>query len=323
MRIAFLGSGEFGLPSLAALHARHEVVQVVSQPDRPAGRRRHLTPTPIAAWAEQQALPIVKPDNVNDASIVARLNQAAPDLIVVIAFGQYIRPVVADLASLGSVNLHASLLPKYRGAAPINWAVIRGEQRTGNTVIRLAKRMDAGDMLGANETPIDPQQTAGELHDRLGELGAPLLLDVIERLASDCAEPVPQDESQATLAPKLSRSDAWIDFSADADEIRCRIHGLTPWPGVWVQCEDPSGGPARRLALRRMHVETGVDALRPGSLSPEGLVGTGQGALRIIELQPAGKRPMRWADYIHGHPIPAGAQLTCEQPLPEPGSQDR
>ncbi|MGE5610783.1 MAG: methionyl-tRNA formyltransferase, partial [Bacillota bacterium] len=194
LNVIFAGSGEFGLPTLRALLASgHHIVTVVSQPDRPAGRGKVLTPTPIAQFAIEQQLPLIRTGNINAESL------PPADVMVVIAFGQKIAPAVVDHPRLGSVNLHASLLPKYRGAAPINWAILRGETVAGNSVIRLAQKMDAGAILGQTTLPIGELETAGELHDRLAEAGAPLVLDVLGKLAEGTAEEKPQSEAEATV----------------------------------------------------------------------------------------------------------------------------
>ena len=211
LRVLFAGSGEFGLPTLKAMiEAGHEVVQVYSQPDRAAGRGRALTPTPISQFSLDQSLPLARTMNLNAETL------PPADLLVVIAFGQKIADSVSQHGRLGSVNLHASLLPKYRGAAPIHWAILRGETVTGNSVIRLAQRMDAGAVLGRSTIEIGEIETTGELHDRLAADGAPLMLRVIRELAEGRSMEVSQDESLATAAPKLARESAILDWSRPA-----------------------------------------------------------------------------------------------------------
>lgn len=228
MRIVFLGSAEFGLPTLKRLHDRHEVVAVVSQPDRPAGRKRKLAPTPVAAFARDQGMTVHTTDDVNTDEFVDTIRRLEADAGIVIAFGQKLgQPLVAALGRL-AVNLHGSLLPKYRGAAPVNWAVINGETETGLTVISLAQRMDAGLIYAQSATPIDPLETAGELHDRLAAMGPDLIEKVLADFDVGALQGREQDESQATRAPKLSKADGWVAFDADATQVRCRIHGLTP-----------------------------------------------------------------------------------------------
>src|SRR5687768_14475637 len=229
LKLIFAGSGEFGLPTLRALlDAGHEIVQVISQPDRPAGRGRVLTPTPIASFAAAANLPVLKTSNINAETL------PPADAMVVIAFGQKIGEAAVHHPRLGSVNLHASILPKYRGAAPINWAIIRGERVAGNSVIRLAPKMDAGAVLDQSSLDIGELETAGELHDRLAADGAPLVLKVLSQLADGTAVETPQDESLATIAPKLSRESAKLDFSRPAADIANQIRGMYPWPGCRV-----------------------------------------------------------------------------------------
>ena len=222
MRIVFLGAGEFGVPTLAGLHAAHDVALVISQPDRPAGRRRKLTPTPIGQWATDHDLPLVKTDQANAPDVLEQVDAADADAMVVVAFGQYLRPELVDLPRLGAMNLHASLLPRWRGASPINATLLNGDREAGNTAIRIARKMDAGAMLGQQAIPIDPMETAGELHDRLARLGPTLVLNVLSGLDAGTVAEIEQDHDAATLAPKLCRDDGWVDFAADAEAIRCR-----------------------------------------------------------------------------------------------------
>lgn len=301
LRVIFAGSGEFGVPSLRALRqAGHGLVQIITQPDRPAGRGRKSQPTPVAQWAVENDLPLLRTANINAESL------PPADLLVVIAFGQKISPAVTAHPTLGSINLHASLLPKYRGAAPINWAIARGEAVSGNSVIRLAPKMDAGAVLGASQLEIGAVETAGELHDRLADAGAPLLQQVIESLAAGSAVEVAQDEALATLAPKLSRADTalpWDSLSADAAAFR--IRGFSPWPGCHVRLLDPQGVEHARLGLMRVRA---VDA-EPAAFAPGVIDGNlrirvaDQGrALEVLDVKPEGRGVMPLAAYRNGHP---------------------
>ena len=306
LRIIFAGSGEFGLPAFDALVAQgHDIVHVVSQPDRPAGRGKQLTPTPVAQRALAGGLPLLRTDNINREPL------PEADVMVVIAFGQKIGDEAVHRPRLGSVNLHASRLPRYRGAAPINWAIIRGETTTGNSVIRLARRMDAGAVLGQSALAVGELETAGELHDRLAADGAELVPRVLAELAAGAAREVDQDESLATLAPKLSRDDARIDWTRPAAEIACRVRGLYPWPGCRVKICDAEGGEVGRVRLVRARVAGGDEGPRwaPGEVMASGCVHTGGGALEVVECQPEGKRPMPLADYRRGHRWHAGLRL--------------
>ncbi len=310
MRIIFLGAGEFGLPTLRALHEAHEVAMVVTQPDRPAGRRRQLTATPIAQWAGEAGLPLIKPENVNEPGVLEPLHALGDDAMVLVAFGQYLKQTLVTGPRLGAMNLHASLLPRWRGAAPINATLLHGDGQAGNTVIRIAKKMDAGDMLGRQAVPVDPRETAGELHDRLASLGSQLVLNVLRGLDAGTLAPAPQDDAKATLAPKLSKADGYVDWSAHATAIRCRVHGLTPWPGVMVYWSpDAKPEERHRLLLRRVADEPEAKAnAAPGTLvDPLGLVAAGRGAVRLLEVQPPGKRVMAWDDFVRGHDVKVGA----------------
>jgi len=241
MKLLFFGSGAFGLPTLERLCAAHDVLAVVTQPDRPAGRKRVPTPTPIGQWAEARGLPVHKADDVNTPPFVERVAAYGADASVVIAFGQKLSPRLIDAMGRLAVNLHASLLPKYRGAAPINWAMIDGQATTGVSVIALAQRMDAGAVYATAELAIDPNQTAGELHDRLAQLGPACVSRVLDDLAGGTLSPVEQDESKATKAPKFKKGDGTVSFEMSAPLVRARIHGLTPWPGCRVTWRGSAG----------------------------------------------------------------------------------
>lgn len=304
LRIIFSGSGEFGIPTLTALlDAGHEVVRVISQPDRPAGRGRTLTPTPVAALAAARGLPLLTTSNIN-------AEQLPPaDAMVVIAFGQKIGEPAVRHARLGSINLHASLLPKYRGAAPINWAIIRGERVTGNSVIRLANRMDAGAVLGQSRLEIGELETAGEVHDRLSVDGAPLVLRVLDELSRGVAVETPQDESQATLAPKLSREQSKLDFARPAADIASQVRGMYPWPSCRVKVTDDAGEDLGRATLVRCRATTGAGSA-PGVISGSGHIGAASGqAIEVVEIQPEGKRPMPLIAYRNGHRWNAGLRV--------------
>ncbi len=305
LRIIFAGSGEFGLPVLRALlRSDDEVVQVVSQPDRPAGRGRGLSPTPIAEAALAAGLPLLRTADVNRESL------PDADVLLVIAFGQKIGEAVVTRPRLGSINLHASCLPRYRGAAPINWAIVNGETVSGNSVIRLANRMDAGAILAQSQVPIGETETAGELHDRLALDGAPLVRRVLDELAAVTAIETPQDESQATQAPKISRSLARLDFTAPADEIARRIRGLYPWPGCRVRLCDAAGTELAQLRLVRARpcCDEGP-RWHSGEVQTDGAVQAGDRAVEILELQPDGRKPMPLADYRRGHSWQPGMRL--------------
>lgn len=305
MDLVFFGSGAFGVPTLAALAERHAIRVIVTQPDRPAGRGGACTPTPIAAWAASRpGIKVLKVERVNDPPVVAEIRGVRADALVVIAFGQKLGRDLLD--GVFAINLHASLLPRWRGAAPINAAILAGDAETGNSVITLADRMDAGDVLARSVRPIDPMLTAGELHDLLAADGPGLVTDVLDRWASGTLVRVEQDESLVTLAPKLSRRDGWVDFSQGAEAARRRVHGLTPWPGVTVTLR---GEPLK--LLRVQPAAAGDEQAPPGTLLDPGtgIVACGGDALRVLEVQPAGRRAMAWDEFARGRRIARGDRV--------------
>ena len=347
--ILFAGSGAFGEPTLRGLVAAgHRVVRVYTQPDRPAGRGKRLSATPMAVVAGELGLAVVRTADLNAEPL------PPADVMVVIAFGQKIGPAAVNHARLGSVNLHASLLPKYRGAAPINWAMLAGDAATGNSVIRLAERMDAGAVLGQSQLTIGESETAGELHDRLAADGAPLVLRVLSELAAGAAVETPQDQALATTAPKLSRQTAVVDWGRPAAEVVRRINGLSPWPGCRVRLLDgdretatvtlvrarggeklsenherpnDAGSEVRRRA-GFPGVQSGSSAyLRPGFTSSRTAsepIGGEPGAVRgngvvagdgrlveLLEVQPEGRRPMSPAEYRNGRPWRDGMRVAA------------
>lgn len=304
MRIVFFGSGAFGLPTLQALAKRHDVRAVVTQPDKPAGRGGKITPTPIGSWAAEHlpGVPLIKPLKVNESSVLEQIRAFPADAWVVIAFGQKLsRSLLADRFA---INLHASLLPRWRGAAPINAAVLGGDTITGNSVITLADRMDAGLILGTSTRPIEPLTTAGELHDLLASDGPDLVESVLHQHAAGTLQPLAQSESLVTIATKLSKSDGQVDFAQKADFTRRVVHALTPWPGVTCTLHTT---PPQPLKILRVQTTDGAHNEVPGTLidPATGTVACGQHTcLQLLEVQPPGKRPMKWADFARGRTIP-------------------
>lgn len=310
MRLLFFGAGEFGLPTFEALRQQHEVVAVISQPDRPAGRNRKLTPPPVAQWALDHGLPVLQRDNVNTPDFVQTISDLKPDAAVVIAFGQKLSPELIAASGQLVVNLHSSLLPKYRGAAPINWAVLNGDAESGVSVISLAQQMDAGLIYAQRRTPIDPLETVGELHDRLALMGPEVIAQVLADLQAGTLAGEPQDASLATRAPKLSKANSPIDFSRSAMEVRNQIHGLTPWPGataLWQRQGHETPGP---LMIRRVRVvNESSPQTQPGLVKADGVVACGQGEIRLLEVQQPGKRIMSFEEFIRGNPLLPGDRL--------------
>lgn len=295
--IIFCGSGSFGTPTLTALvDAGHRVVNVITQPDKPAGRGNKLTPTPIALQAESLGLTTQRTNSIDSLLL------PPADVMVVIAFGQKIGPAAVNHARLGAVNLHASRLPKYRGAAPIHWAIINGDASTGNSIIRLADRMDAGAILNQTQIFIGDTDTTGDLHDKLASDGTALMLYTLKHLADGSVVETQQDESSATAAPKLSRESAAIDFESQASVVARRINGLSPWPGCRVQLVGSDGLPQLRLTLLRARPVQGIAQLPPGTIDERGYIVTGGGgAVQLIDVQPDGKRSMPFDAFRLGY----------------------
>jgi len=310
VRLIFAGSGAFGLPTLAALKDR--VICVVSQPDRPAGRGRHPTPTPIAQYTIENNLPLVRTADINAESL------PDADVMVVIAFGQKIAPHQVNHPRLGSINLHGSLLPRFRGAAPVNAAILAGDAVSGNSIIRLAELMDAGAILAQSKLTIGETETAGELHDRLSADGPALVERVLQEMAAGSAVEAGQRQSQATAARKLSRRDTHLDWSQSGQSISLRIRGLWPWPGCHVRLLDAEGTEVARVALARTKAaESEGSRWRDGEIDSHGRINAagGASAVEILELQPEGRRVMSLADFRRGHAWMPGMRL--ESIVPE------
>lgn len=305
MKIVYLGSGEFGVPSLMWLREAHAVGLVVTQPARPAGRGRHEVETPIAQLAHTLQLAHVPAADVNAPEVVEKIRQLRPEVLVVIAFGQKIGPELLKLPGCRVVNLHGSLLPAYRGAAPINWAIIKGERRTGVTVIELNERFDAGAILGTSELEIKPLDTAGELHDRLAELGPGLLQEVLEKLACGEAQPIPQDETKASKAPKLKKEHGAIHWNQPAEQIQRQILGMWPWPGAYCLLRQQGRESAERISIARAEAIPGP-AGEPGQVGPDLTVACGTGRLRLLEVKPDNSKLMKFADFVNGHHLKSG-----------------
>jgi methionyl-tRNA formyltransferase len=311
MDLIYFGSGEFGLPTLQALAGRHTLRAIVTQPDRPAGRGGRLTPTPVAQWAAANlsGTPILRPQRINDPEVARQIQDIPADAQVVIAYGQKLgQGLLATPPARFAINLHGSLLPRWRGAAPVNAAILAGDRQTGNSVITLAERMDAGLILAQSCRDLPPDLTAGDLHDLLAADGPELVLSVLRAFEEGTLTPRPQDESQATRAPKLSRADGWIDFEQEAELCRRRIHGLTPWPGVAASFR------GQMLKVTRVQVAGSAPEQLGGTGTildaDTGLVSCGGGTvLQIVEVHPPGKRRMSWADFVHGHRVAAGEVL--------------
>lgn len=307
MRVLFWGTPRFALPTLRALSEEgHDVVAVVTQPDRPAGRGREARPSDVKRAALEEGLPVLEPERPRGEAFLAQIQALEPEVSVVVAYGHILRREVLDVPGRGSINVHASLLPELRGAAPIHWAIIRGQPRTGVTVMRMVEAMDAGPILLQVEEPIGEQETASDLALRLSEVGAQALVAALALMSAGQLVEREQDEARATYAPKLNRADARVDWSRPAREVSNLIRGMEEIPGAWSTLE------GRPVKLFRPLPEEGDAALPPpGSVTRadprEGLrVATGQGSLRIQEVQPQGRRRMRSEEWIRGRGVEEG-----------------
>ena len=305
MRIVFMGTPDFAVPTLTALvEGGHEVIAAVTQPDKPKGRGKSVLMTPVKEKAIEYEIPVYQPVKVRDPEFVELLKTMAPDTIVVVAFGQILPKSILDLPKYGCVNVHASLLPKYRGAAPIQWAVLNGDKTTGVSVQYMAAAMDAGDVIASRETEIGEFETSGELFDRLKTLGAELLVETVRKIASGDVVRVPQNEADATYTKMLHKEMCPIDWNKSPREIVKHICGLDPWP---VATAELGGVSFRVFGAEYTDTKT---ALAPGKIVSAGKVGIevacgGGQTLRITEIQAAGKKRMSAAAFLLGHPMKA------------------
>jgi len=313
MRVLFLGSGEFGCPSLVWLAGSpHNLLEVITQPARPAGRGRQPRPTAIAQLAEQLHLTCRPTDNINDLALIRHINDLKPDILLVIAFGQKIDSDILNNGDYRCINLHASLLPRYRGAAPVNWAIINGDTHTGLSVIELNEQWDAGDVLGQIGIDILPGETAGQLHDRLAELGPKLLDQTLEKLAADAIESVHQDKNLATYAPKLSKTDGTIHWALPAEQLCHHIHGMWPWPGAYCFLAKSTQSQPFRLTIARAEVsspstaEIQISPYLPGRLAKDMTVFCGTGRLKLLQVKPDNGKLMDFTDFVNGHHLHPG-----------------
>jgi methionyl-tRNA formyltransferase len=311
LRIVFFGSPQFAVPSLAELVASsHSIVGVVTQPDRARGRGQKVGPGPVKTFALEHRLPVLQPERLRDPGLPDALLAWQPDLGVVVAYGKLIPPQLLGAPPLGMINVHASLLPRYRGAAPIHRAVIDGEIETGVTIMRVADRLDSGNMLARAMRPIGPDETSATIERDLAQLGARLLLEVVNAMSRNALSEEPQDERLATYAPRLTKEEGRIDWTRSPVEIHNRVRGLFPWPHAFTTVD------GERLIILAAEV---VAAAGPVTASPGTIVGVstdavhvaagGGGVVAIREVQPEGRRPMAIRDYLAGHPLSVGLRL--------------
>jgi methionyl-tRNA formyltransferase len=320
MRVCFFGTPEFAVPTLDALvQAGHEVVAVVAQPDRPSGRGQHKTTPPVAVRARALGLDLRQPTALKSGPFVEWFKQQDIDVAVVVAFGRILPPAFLDGPRAGCINVHASLLPRYRGAAPIQWCLIRGEEETGCVTMKLEDGLDTGPLYLTERTPVMPDETAGELFVRLAPIGARLLIETLERLPH--IEPKPQDDENATLAPPLHKDDGRIDWSRPAKQVHDLVRGTNPWPGAHTTLR------GERLKIHRTRVVDGRG--EPGTILGGALVAAGNGAVELVEVQLAGRKRQPGRDLVNGARITPGErfgamlqEVTAEPSSEEPPSED-
>jgi methionyl-tRNA formyltransferase len=307
LRIVFMGTPEFALPTFQGLlEAGVNLCGVFTQPDRPRGRGKVLAPPPVKELALKFKLPVFQPEKLRDPEAVEQLRILKPDLIVVVAYGQILPKSVLEIPRYGCINVHASLLPRYRGAAPINKAIVDGEQVAGVTTMLMDVGLDTGDMLIKRATEIGDEETAGELHNRLALLGREAMEETLRRLCDGTLRPEPQDDAQSNYAPMMKKEDGRIDWSRSATVIHNLVRGLTPWPGAFTLWD------GQMLKLGRTLAEEGP-AAEPGtvlSADADGVcIACGEGVLRVRELQLAGKKKLPASDFLRGASLSAGARL--------------
>lgn len=303
MKIVYCGSSAFGIPCLESLkNSRHELAHAITQPAQKAGRGRSVQPTPVAQWAQDNRCQCTEAHSINAPEILELMRQIKPDLYVVIAFGQKISQEFIKIAKYEAINVHASILPAYRGAAPITWAIVNGEKRTGVTIITLADKMDAGFMLAKAFTDIAPEDNAQTLHDKLALLSPAVLLDTIDKLENGTAVYEEQDQSKVTIARKLTKQDGFIDWNCSAQEIANKVRGFWPWPGVKTEYIVGQTGKCIQITI------AGAEAVKAdydgpkiiGKLDKNKNVVCGSGALKILRLKPANSHIMDFSDFENG-----------------------
>ena len=306
MKLVFMGTPDFAVPCLTALQeAGHEIAAVFTQPDKPKGRGYALTPPPVKEKALSYGLPVCQPATVRDGEAEALLREIGPDAVAVVAYGKILPPALLEIPRYGCINVHASLLPRHRGASPIQWAIVCGDEKTGVTTMQMAEGMDTGDILEQVETPIDPDETAESLHDRLSHMGAKLLVQTLQDLEVGTVVPEKQEEALATKAPIIRKEMGQMNFAKTAAELHNLARGFYPWPGAYTSL----GG--KRLKVLETRLAAGDGA--PGEvLCAAGKLTVACGehtALELVRVQLEGKKPLTAADLLRGHPIPAGTRL--------------
>lgn len=315
-RLVLMGTGPFAVPSFEALRAAgHVIALVVTKPQSPVKSRKGPPSNPVRQWAEEWGLPIFDPQTINEEAAISEVAAKQPHLLVVCDYGHILKPAALATAQLGGINLHGSLLPKFRGAAPVQWALLSGELISGVSVIHMTPRLDGGPVLVTRQTAIEANETAGQLEERLAQLGIDATLEAIGKLADWDGNSVLgqlQDAAKVTKAPRLSKADGEIDWSRTAEQLDWHIRGMQPWPGAFTHLELGNGKPAMRLVIRGIELtETPSDDRISGEivLGDGFQVATADRLVRIKRLQPAGKKEMTGSDFLRGHQPPAGTRL--------------
>ena len=306
MKIVFMGTPDFAVPCLTALRdAGHEIAAVFTQPDKPKGRGYDMTPPPVKVKALEYGLPVLQPATLRDGEAAAALAEIGPEVIVVVAYGKLLPKEILDMPRLGCVNVHASLLPRHRGASPIQWAIVCGDRETGVTTMRMAEGMDTGDMLEKAVTPIGPEETGEALHDRLSEMGAALIVKTLKGLEAGTLTPEKQDERYATKAPIIRKEMGELDFHKPAAELHNLVRGFYPWPAAYTFL----GG--KRLKVLKTKVLSGMSGEAGTVLESAGglVIACGDGALELLQVQLEGKKPMTAAELLRGRPVEKGTRL--------------
>ncbi|MGC8829409.1 MAG: methionyl-tRNA formyltransferase [Verrucomicrobiia bacterium] len=309
MRTIFMGTAAFAVPSLEALINCHfiDLVALVTQPDKAAGRNLKIQPSAVKQVALSYNIPILQPEKARDENFINQLGELQPNLIIVAAYGQILPKSILDLPAYGCLNVHASLLPKYRGAAPIQWAIINGETETGVTIMKIDEGMDSGDIVAQRSTPITPEDTAETLHNRLAQIGSELLIETIPPYINGKIKPTPQDHTHATYAPKITKEHGHIDWSLPASAILNRIRAFIPWPGAYTFLED--GGKKQMLKIWEAAIEN-KSGNQPGAIievkKDSFTVCCGKDALKVLAIQPENGKLMKTSEYLAGHKLKVG-----------------
>ena len=307
LRVVFCGSGEIGLPTLRALldSGKYEVPGVITQPDKPAGRDLKPRASAIKQLAIERGLPVYQPPKLRDAASLEMLRSLEPDVMVVVAYGQILPKSILELPRLGCLNLHASLLPRHRGASPIHAAILAGDANTGMTVMYMDEGLDTGDALLERSLAIGPQETTGELHDRLADIAAPCLLDALDLLAAGTAPRSPQDSKNATYAPKLKKADGWLDWNKSSQELALRIRAMSPWPGAFARIS----GHLLKIHAATAHASSGLPGEVLQADADSLVVACATGSLSLMTVQLQGRKSLPAADFLRGFPLAPGARF--------------